>query len=1542
MRTNGSSVCCQLFTRAIALILFIFAFPFVFHSALYGGEQYTSLGAPVQEWSPLFEKTFNERNQVVRMTNREGGIVEYEYNDSGKLTLARMKLNEQEWAERKYYYDENNRIVKVLGPSGEETRYHRDERGLSKYVLFKVSSGKWSAVHLKYDSAHNIIFLSNYYFVSDPEHPEVDRTGQGTRYGYDANRNKLFEISPLGRITSFEYDKNNKPIAKIDPLGNRTLYEYDENGKLIKETDCLGGVTEWKYDLAGNVTEVSGSASGKGCGSCDSPAAIHGFFEWENGTLVAQGKSRDRMARIVYDVKTGMRRETDAAGLVSTSWYDEHGLLRRIENNDDLVVHFEYDQAGNPSRFRQGENSGFDYQYDLGGRLLSITSPDGGVIEYSYDKSGRVLSERIKIDDSTWSEKEIEYDLRGFLVKTTTGNGTADAIITQYTRNAAGLAIVKCSDPEGLDIVEKYDFDEDGQLICYVDPNASLTRLSYNDNGKLVGKISPEGRQVAYEYDALGRRTAEVYGSESAAFVKEYSYDHFGRLESIASGASRTDFEYNAHGERSSLKHVGRARIEYSYDGAGRPIEVKQLSDSGAFAVWQKGEYDANGRLRKVLDSAGSIVEYGYDGYGRLISVTNQGDTVTRYAYDALGRLVRVTFPDSSELKYKYDLAGRLIRKEGGVDGSVSFTYDTLGRRIGVTNANGHTQRMRYDAVGRLVEQINPLNESVIYEYDKKGNLISLTDGNKNVNRFVYDRDGKLIAVDFPGEAPKSSNAMRLRYDDMGRLICKITANNEQLRYAYDSEGQLTAVYHGQAVDNPAEIPEERLIAKYEYEYGDNHMAVRESMPHASFLYTYNEFGQLVESRDNVLNKAVLYSYNSRGLRDQMKMVDTGTGPENRVVAQFFYKYDSMGRPTSIGEAPDSEVLFEYDILGRRTKTVLPNGVSTTYSYGKTGLLADVSTSHGDTVLERYSYHYDVPGNRMAVTYLDGSQSTYSFDKANRLIRETRLDDASEMQYDVTYAYDAAGNRRSLTRTGWNPASIEYTYNSLNQLVSTTEGGRYSYDDNGNLVSITDKDATHSFQYDILNRLIGYSGGELEEKYTLIGQTWKRWRTDSNGQSVYSVYDKDDVLAEYVKHSETPAKLYVRQFIDDNLSVTMDDGSYYYSHDGLRNVTLLTDSGGHVVNRYSFTAMGESYLPETQETVTQRYGYKNRERERSQHFSFFRNRIYDHGSGRFISRDPLEFSVNRRGNLYEFVKNNPVVYQDIYGLQEQLLQTATQEQIDQAIANARAVNWQDASIMCTELKDGTDCAPIDPNAIARFLNGFIAENDRCNVPNHDRYELNCNSSPNCVATGYLARLRRDPNVPPAGLPAQIDICTSQIGPQWRDEANAITQTNANGQMGEKLLFEQSIAHELVHHMQEVCYGMNLGVNDPGFCRQQICKEMQAYRVSEDYIPTAAQTSNVRDAVVQTRVMESLMGNAVCRQTSFESFIDIYKSLNEAGCGNRIGPVNFAGIGDVVLIPEGQAGITVSDPDRRNYFMQQALNSGPKVPMQPPPLPELMP
>ena len=162
------------------------------------------------------------------------------------------------------------------------------------------------------------------------------------------------------------------------------------------------------------------------------------------------------------------------------------------------------------------------------------------------------------------------------------------------------------------------------------------------------------------------------------------------------------------------------------------------------------------------------------------------------------------------------------------------------------------------------------------------------------------------------------------------------------------------------------------------------------------------------------------------------------------------YTYDLEGNLTSRKDAAGRTEKFGYDESGKLTEYTAPSGKKISYDYDELNELVKKSyeTAKGKKASDDVLYAYDAAGQRVSMTDAIGA-AAYEYDALGRV---TKAKDSAGQT--VTYAYSESGN---LQEMGY-PDGTKVTY---------------EYDLNDNLTRITDRQgAVTEYQYDALNRMV--------------------------------------------------------------------------------------------------------------------------------------------------------------------------------------------------------------------------------------------------------------------------------------------------------------------------------------------------------------------------------------------------------------------------------------------------------------------------------------
>ncbi|OGB24612.1 MAG: hypothetical protein A3I66_13435 [Burkholderiales bacterium RIFCSPLOWO2_02_FULL_57_36] len=434
------------------------------------------------------------------------------------------------------------------------------------------------------------------------------------------------------------------------------------------------------------------------------------------------------------------------------------GLLIRIVDTFGRQIAFSYNDARRISTMTDPIGGLYQYAYSTSGNLSTVTFPDGRVRTYIYNEPTHTQNTHLPfaltgiIDESNRRFGTYAYDSSGRAISTEHAGGAkkfsirynknntssvTDALGTMRTYNFAHVVgsakwggSTQPNRSSGLSTTVT-TYDANGNVSTRTDFNGAVTKYSYDltrnlETGRTEGfdtsqartittawhptyrlplKIAEPLRITINSYDANGnllsktvQATSDATGSQSLsapvvgiARTWRYTYNEFGQV--LTATGPRTDVNDTT---------------TYTYDGMGNLTTVTNAADH----ITTLSNYDANGRVGRIVDANGMTTDMTYSRRGWLTSrtVSGNGSTeVTGYDYDGVGQLKKVTLPDSSWIGYDYDAAHRLTDTYDSTGNRISYTLDAMGNRLKeqVTDPSGalakQTTRL-YDALNRLQE----------------------------------------------------------------------------------------------------------------------------------------------------------------------------------------------------------------------------------------------------------------------------------------------------------------------------------------------------------------------------------------------------------------------------------------------------------------------------------------------------------------------------------------------------------------------------------------------------------------------------------------------------------------------------------------------------------------------------------------------------------------------------------------------------------------------------------------------------------------------
>jgi RHS repeat-associated protein len=417
--------------------------------------------------------------------------------------------------------------------------------------------------------------------------PSVGGPGAAsTAYAWDADRNLTRIDLPDGDAVVLGYANPAGGVAGTD-------------GRLTSMTSADGAI-HYAWDSAGRLSTAT----------ADGVTFTPGY----DGSLVTSRSWSGAVAGAIATTHDAQHRPVSilAGGVTAAYSYDPDG---RINGAGDLLVTRDA-ATGHPVATALGAvtttgafssygelagasaSAGGTALYastltrDMLGRLTAVAETVQGVsrtLAYAYDAAGRLSS--ASVDGAT---VDYGYDAQGNRTSRTIGGVTESATFDAQDRLVSSGSTT-------------YGWSATGALLSRAGPGGT-TSFQHDAHGRLRTVVLPDGRQVQYLVDGLGRRVGKkVNGVLAEAFLYDGQFRPVAWLDGV--GAVKGVFVYGPRGHAPEyiVSSAGTFRIVADHLGSPRLVV-----DAATGAVAQRLDYDAFGQV--VLDSNPGLQPFGFAG----------------------------------------------------------------------------------------------------------------------------------------------------------------------------------------------------------------------------------------------------------------------------------------------------------------------------------------------------------------------------------------------------------------------------------------------------------------------------------------------------------------------------------------------------------------------------------------------------------------------------------------------------------------------------------------------------------------------------------------------------------------------------------------------------------------------------------------------------------------------------------------------------------------------------------------------------------------
>ena len=1009
-------------------------------------------------------------------------------------------------------------------------------------------------------------------------------------------------------VLTYESAPPHRLLRVTEPAGRFFDISYGNVGSrsvLTRVTTNDGRTVDYTYGIIGSFVALSSAIYGDGTSATYSytqvdpavrPLLSHATdpryegrgtdmqYTYANNLGVVQDELNST-GQVLFTMTSTSNSRTDtyANGDVDVFIYPQRqrGNLDNLVDGLGRMTDFQYANNGRGFLLKRIDGLGrvTKYARSLYGNPLIVVRPDKSQeiwtrddldLPLSYtDELGRVTT---YTRDASHRVREVDYPDNTFESFNYNDFGQ---VLDHRRRNegvehnvydARGLK-TSFQDAEGN--ITQYGYDSADRLASILDTRGNTMRFQYNERGLLTRKINPDGSHQTFDYDAFGN---QIKRTDELGHMWTRTYDEFRRVVDATDPLGRiTRFEY------------------------GFPTSFEESYD----------------KPTKITLPSGLVITNRYHARWQLLSRT-VGDgsadaATTAYEYDDVGNMIHKIDPRGNLWVTEYDVRNRKHAFTDPLGNRTQWDHDAVGNITAITRPDGGITRNEFDAMNRVIRTRDPKDEITQMAYDAEDNMINLTDTRGNQYQYTYDLLNRKLSLIYPDSSHEDWT-----WDPVSNLATYKTRAGQTRTYVYDARNRET--------DSSWD---DGITPSISRTYDDASQLLTMNSSVSALTYTYTDANELETETQAIAGagsaKTIRYAYNEDGLRNSL------TYPDG-ILATYSYTGRNQVATISDGSGPiDPLVRYSYDPNGNRAGKMLDNGTATDYVYDEANRLTHIAHRNGAGTFSSFDYVYDSVDRRTSVTHQDASVDLFAYDPIDQVIGVNYGAD----NRSVSYLYDNAGNRRSVTDNG---VTTRYKTNDLNEY--TRVGGSFlGYDVNGNLttssgarLSRQDSEPSWTYSFDAQNRLIIATNGKIKATYAYDSRN-RRVRQTIDGATTFFYFDIWSLIDERDAADVEQARYINGALLDEILRKTAPASAVYYHHDAIGDVTDLTDGTGAVVEKYSYDVFGAPTITNGSGNVTVSSAYGNRFLFTGREFISelnlydFRNRFYSYQFGRFLQTD---------------------------------------------------------------------------------------------------------------------------------------------------------------------------------------------------------------------------------------------------------------------------------------------------------------------------------
>lgn len=693
-------------------------------------------------------------------------------------------------------------------------------------------------------------------------------------------------------------------------------------------------------------------------------------------------------------------------------------------------------------------------------------------------------------------------------------------------------------------------------------------------------------------------------------------------------------------------------------------------------------EYDTQGYLLSIIDSAKRRLSVTTNERGQVIQVAYNQDVLVQYRYSAEHDLIEIVdaMGESSHLKYQnhlivqkidrnkhsfywkyeYWAPGARVIKTWGDEGIIQGTFvyhddefyteliDSLGgvrefhydeRNVPVKLVYGDmTQTMeKYDDRFELIHEVDEEGRLTAYTYNDWSQITSITRPDGTKWTLDYDQKGRLIQSTDP-----EGSSCQLVYNEDGTIGEFVDQTGTPTRFAYNEDklidtvtnikGDTIHMTYNQDLNLTKVTLPDGTASQWDYDNRGNCIMAVNPLG-AVEKYQYDFLNRLVRAKTADGNMVEL-KYNGYDdiiyAKDNQTEVSFTYTPLGNITSRkqkgkvVQYKYDIEEQLIAVINEKGEVYEFERDVKGNITKEVSFDKVVRTYVRDQSGLVKKICRPGG-----RFTeYQHDKLKNVIRVDYFDKTWDSFFYNKNGELMEATNG--------NVTVRYER--NQVGLVTREWqNDDWIASDYDEVgNRIqVSSSMGAKIAVARN-QMGQASHMAAAQNGESAWISKMTYNEIGQ-ETMRLLPGNVVSTWQYDINGRPIYhhvSSQNHDTRRRKYSWNMNHRLKSITDELIGKGI---------IYSYNEFSDLIQSQNTDFSFLHR-EVDEVGNLY--ETKDKSDRIYGEGSRLLQSKVDTKELRNE-FQGGFGRLVSRGK-SYTYDEEGNLIQKLEPNGNVWKYEY------------------------------------------------------------------------------------------------------------------------------------------------------------------------------------------------------------------------------------------------------------------------------------------------------